>query len=356
MKKTLTTYFIKLLQQILFWVIAMQLYSIYRYTGLGTELKIEFLAHYETSSMFFFYLMNGAMIGFLYANLEFFFNRYLFQKMPLAIKLIAQSCTYLILTVLTFKLILEISSLIFEINVNNDRGWWQEDLAFWAILTYLFVTSFTLSFIRISVEKFGRSIFLNTLIGKYKTPKEEDRIFMFLDLKSSTTIAEQLGHYQYSQFVQDCFYDLNELVRKFEAEIYQYVGDEAVLVWKFEKGIRNNNCIDLFFAFDQQLKSKANYYNDKYDTIPEFKAGVHGGKLMVAEVGTVKKELAYHGDVINSTARIQALCNQYRQKLIISLTVFNQLTNQDDYERFRLGELPLKGKQAKLGLIGIDKH
>ena len=109
MKKPLTTYFIKLLQQILFWVIAMQLYSIYRYTGLGTELKIEFLAHYETSSMFFFYLMNGAMIGFLYANLEFFFNRYLFQKMPLAIKLIAQSCTYLILTVLTFKLILEIS-------------------------------------------------------------------------------------------------------------------------------------------------------------------------------------------------------------------------------------------------------
>ena len=53
---------------------------------------------------------------------------------------------------------------------------------------------------------------------------EEKRIFMFLDLRSSTFIAEKLGHKLYSEFIQDCFLDL-EVVRRHKAEIYQYVGD-----------------------------------------------------------------------------------------------------------------------------------
>ena len=53
------------------------------------------------------------------------------------------------------------------------------------------------------------------------------------------------------------------------------------------------------------------YYEQEYGVYPEFKAGLHGGALMVAEVGSVKKELAYHGDVINTSARIQAECNKH---------------------------------------------
>ena len=37
-------------------------------------------------------------------------------------------------------------------------------------------------FVRIANEKFGRGVLLNMLIGKYKQPKEEERLLMFLDL------------------------------------------------------------------------------------------------------------------------------------------------------------------------------
>ena len=62
--------------------------------------------------------------------------------------------------------------------------------------------------------------------------KEEERIFLFLDMRSSTHIAESLGAMKYSQLVQDCFADLYQAVQQTGAHIYQYVGDEAVLTWK----------------------------------------------------------------------------------------------------------------------------
>jgi len=116
--------------------------------------------------------------------------------------------------------------------------------------------------------------------GKFYTPREEERIFMFLDLQASTHIAEKLGHIKYSMLIQDCFNDLGVVVED-EAEIYQYVGDEAVLTWKIEDGVRNANCLNAFFNFRKQLEKKQDYYKPKYDYLPFFKAGVHAGIVTV---------------------------------------------------------------------------
>ncbi|MEM9328232.1 MAG: adenylate/guanylate cyclase domain-containing protein, partial [Bacteroidota bacterium] len=186
------------------------------------------------------------------------------------------------------------------------------------------------------------------LLGKYRTPKEEERIFMFLDLKNSTSIAERLGHLKYSQFIQDCFYDLNLVVFKYEAEIYQYVGDEAVLTWPYQRGVVNSNCIRLFFEFQRQRKSREAYYLQNYGIYPEFKAGLHGGALMVAEVGFVKKELAYHGDVINTSARIQAQCNHYNVALLLSEKLIQDIKTEDFTTSKPLGSVLLKGKQKEV--------
>ena len=47
---------------------------------------------------------------------------------------------------------------------------------------------------------------------------------MFLDLVGSTKIAERLGHKTYSRFIRHCFHDLTDIVLRYKAEIYQYVG------------------------------------------------------------------------------------------------------------------------------------
>jgi len=204
-------------------------------------------------------------------------------------------------------------------------------------------------------DKFGKGIILNMLIGRYKNPREGDRILMLLDLKSSTAHDEEMGHLKYSQLIQDCFFYLNKIINKYDAEIYQYVGDEAVISWTPKKGIRHLNCIRLFFDFDRKLKRHSKYYLKKYGIQPKFKAGLHSGKIIIAEVGTIKKELAYHGDVINSTSRIQEKCNEYNESLLISDHLLQQLKLSSNFVAISLGDELLEGKSEELKIHAIHK-
>jgi len=61
-----------------------------------------------------------------------------------------------------------------------------------------------------------------------------------------------------------------------------------------------------------------NKYLDLYGVYPEFKAGLHAGKVVVTWIGDIKKEIVYHGDVLNTTSRLEAECNRYNQTLLVS--------------------------------------
>lgn len=203
-------------------------------------------------------------------------------------------------------------------------------------------------------EKFGQGVLINFLLGRYHQPREDQRIFMFMDLKSSTTYGEKLGHIRYSQLIQDCFYDLTDIVLAHGAQIYQYVGDEVVLSWDVDTGINRGNCLKTFFAYDDLLRTKSSYYKNKYGLVPEFKAGLNLGEITVAEVGEIKKELAYHGDVLNTAARIQGKCNEYQRKLLISEQLKTRFEKQTNYIFEFLGDTILKGKEQPVNIYAVN--
>ena len=69
----------------------------------------------------------------------------------------------------------------------------------------------------------GEGILWKFIRGKYHKPREEERIFMFLDMKSSTKIAEQLGHVRFYTLLNELFHEISQPVLQTKAEIYQYV-------------------------------------------------------------------------------------------------------------------------------------
>ena len=188
--------------------------------------------------------------------------------------------------------------------------------------------------------------------GQFYEPHEEERIFMFIDLQSSTELAEQLGHIKYSRLIQDCFSDLSVTSPNY-AQIYQYVGDEAVLSWSLDKGIHNENCLNAFYAFKEQLASRASYYEQEYGHLPFFKAGLNCGIVTVTEVGKYKREIAYHGDTINTAARIQAKCNEYGVELLVSENLFESLS-KEKYDFVDKGCVELRGKQNRIELYEVQ--
>jgi adenylate cyclase len=212
-----------------------------------------------------------------------------------------------------------------------------------------------LNFIIQADKTFGQSKLRNFLTGKYHMPLVEDRVFLFIDLKDSTTYAEELGNIKYSMLIKDCFADLNTLVRSHKAEIYQYVGDEVVITWPTENTISTPYCIDFYFAFRELLASRNDYYQQKYGLSPKFKAGANGGHVTATEIGDVKRDIAYHGDVLNTAARIQAACNEYQQSFMITESLLNKLSGINHYNINHIGAIQLKGKHDETDVYAIKK-
>jgi adenylate cyclase len=198
---------------------------------------------------------------------------------------------------------------------------------------------------------FGRGILFKLITGQFYIPKEEFRVFMFLDLESSTQHAENLAHIKYSKLIQDCFYDMR-VIAKTKAEVYQYVGDEAVLTWKSVKNI--DDCLLAFFLFKKQLQLRSDYYNKEYDFLPSFKAGVHIGLVTVTEVGGLKREIAYHGDTLNIASRIQGLCKTYNENILISSELYDFVINKKQYKFKAIEELILRGKKESTLIYAVD--
>jgi len=222
------------------------------------------------------------------------------------------------------------------------------------ILIYCFFMTFVIYFIIEVNKKFGPGILVPILLGKYRNPKEENRAFLFMDLKSSTTIAEALGHIRYSAFIRDSFMDINKVLKSHDAEIYQYVGDEIVVSWRIDEVAKKTACVEFFFACQKQFEIRSDYYLKKYNSIPVFKAGLHIGKVTAVEIGEMKRDIAYHGDTLNTAARIQSMCNHYDKRFLTSAHFSLQSDLENYFETKQLGEIVLKGKTIPLSILSIE--
>ena len=357
MKFSVKQFFKLFLYSTLFWSFAFSLFILIRYYGRSQE-QVETAQLGETISVseyLMFGVILGIMVAIVYTIIEFLFDKFLSKSLPLWITLVFKSIIYLLFLIFSLTFIAFLAEDYINVDFPNHRGWWITNKIFWLVIAYFTICSLIFSFIRLANDKFGEGVILGMLFGRYRKPREVERILMFLDLKSSTTIAEELGHLKYSQLIQDCFFYLNRVVGKHHAQIYQYVGDEAVLSWEQGLGVKHLNCVNLFFDYDTKLKRHSKYYLKKYGVVPEFKAGLHSGKIIIAEVGTIKKELAYHGDVINTTSRIQEQCNEFNESLLISEELLNKLQLNRKYKAISLGKELLEGKSEELKLFAIQK-
>ncbi len=87
--------------------------------------------------------------------------------------------------------------------------------------------------------------------------------------------------------------------------------------------------------------------------MPEFKAALHGGNIVVSEVGKYKSEIAYHGDVLNTTARILSKCHDLNAEFIISDYIKEKVEMPKYLQAAPLGAFQLKGKQQEVELHAV---
>ncbi len=292
------------------------------------------------------------LIGLMVGILEEFALKKLFQSIRFLFVLLIRTFIYSLLTCVILSLVLsiesyEIKNISYLAAVKEYLGGplFERDFffSFFFILLMLFITEVILLI--------GRANFLRLTLGLYHQPREISRIFMFLDLKSSTSIGEKLPNKTFSAFIRDYFFDISDAIMIYKGEIYQYAGDGVIIIWPL--GSRNINCIRSYYKMVEIIERKKDRYLAKYGVVPQFKAGVHMGRVIVTSVGKLKKEIVYHGDVLNTTARIEGKCNELKQDLLISEDMLHVIRLTNDFFVEEKGAIELKGKANKLRLYGI---
>jgi adenylate cyclase len=301
----------------------------------------------------------GILNGFAISIIDLLVDTDNFKRRSFRYTIIFKSAAYCFSIVISVVLIFGLNDLLMgrqeiPVKVDPETGNQMTRMYVIAVSAYIICLNILINLLKEADKKFGPGIMLKLFSGRYYHPVIEERIFMFLDLKASTSIAEKLGHIKYSSLIQDCFYDITDIVEKYQAEIYQYVGDEIVLTWDVEKGMKNENCFRFYFEFKQKLERRKEYYKNTYGVSPEFKAGLNCGTVTVCEIGEIKKDIAYHGDVLNTASRIQGLCNSYGKPVLISEMLNKKMPKEKTFKRELIGEILLKGKETPVGVYSLE--
>lgn len=297
--------------------------------------------------------------GLLIGAVEILFFSKLFTKRSLGQKMLVKTLIYItfmfsfLFALTLINTSVQLQENIFSAAVRYQLWLFFTNLAFWSVQIFMAaIIGFSLFYAEVS-DHLGMGVLHNFFKGKYHHPIEEERIFMFCDMKSSTTIAEQLGHVKFFEMLREYYADLSDPIVEFAGEIYLYVGDEIIVSWEMKNGLQNNNCINCFFAMKKALQKQSEKYQEKYGLVPSFKAGLHYGKVTAGEIGVIKKDIMFTGDVLNTAARIQGLCNSFDVDILVSSDLIKRLEPVDNFQIKGMGESELRGRDEKVELFTV---
>ena len=232
------------------------------------------------------------------------------------------------------------------------RSFTEAHLAY--ALPYFVVFAVAMVFVLQMNRMVGANVLRYFVAGRYHRPTAEERIFLFLDLEGSTTLAERLGSGRYFELLRRFVDDLTDPIVASRGEIYQYAGDEVVVTWPLAEGVRAANCVRCFFWGRDAVAREAARYTRDFGTVPRFRGGLHGGAVTAGELGDLRRQIVFVGDILNTAARLEEYAKRAGLDLVVSDSLLRRLELPPGVLARRCGELELRGKEAPVAAYSLS--
>lgn len=210
-------------------------------------------------------------------------------------------------------------------------------------IVYSFLVVALLLFVLQMRALIGGRTLLNVVLGRYHRPVREQRIFVLFDLIGSTPLAGKIGDERFHEFLSAFFFEMDAAVTQFGGEIYSYVGDAMIATWPLGERAHNARTVEAVFEARRRLAQQEPWFKSTFGETPQFRAVLHGGSVVAGECGDSRRQITYLGDVLNTTARLEALSKQLGADNIISHKLLERLTLPAGIAVKDLGQHALKG-------------
>ena len=182
-----------------------------------------------------------------------------------------------------------------------------------------------------------------------------DAVIWFCDLRHSTPLAEKLGHEAFIEILNDYFAALAGAVMDNGGDVLRFIGDAALAIFPIsEDGFdaRTARVKALEAAHDALKRAREiNAIRQANGDDPfEFGIGLHVGRIMYGNIGVPERvEFSVIGPAANEAARIESLCKETAQTVLIS----EQFADGLDEDWQDLGYHAIRGSKKELRLFTL---
>jgi adenylate cyclase len=195
----------------------------------------------------------------------------------------------------------------------------------------------------------------NLLIGRYVRPQREQKVFLLIDMKNSTGLAERLGPVRFHELLSMFFRDIVGAALECEGEIHKYVGDEAILTWPVGPALADGDCLACPFIARDFIAARGEQYRAQFDAVPEFRAALHCGEIVAGEIGDQRREIAYVGDTLNVAARLLDAAKTTGRDVLTSADLLKSMALPSDLRAKPLPTLTVRGRKAPLEIFALSR-
>jgi adenylate cyclase len=312
-----------------------------------------------------FPFINGAVIGFLLAAIGmavelFVFDVYL-RRTRFYVLFLSRTIFFLILVISVAFMEMIVARMIRDkttfVQAMQSPDFIQLHTSGEFAVAVVYILAFTaiVNFTRQMNRKLGTGVLINFVTGRYYHPTYKERIIMFMRILYADEIVQGIGRLQYHAFIKSAIFDISEAIIRNKGSIYEYVEDEVVISWPMQRGMDGEHCIRTYFEARKILQGKMLYYKQNFGFTPEIKAAIHSGKVIRGEIGDVKSQIVFHGDVMNTTSRILDACVAQHSNILATGTLLQRLEKPTEWQFKSCGKFQVRGREQPVDVYSITE-
>lgn len=193
------------------------------------------------------------------------------------------------------------------------------------------------------LDQLGQDSILNVRLGDQI---QKEMTVMFADIRSFTTLSENLTPEENFRFVNTLLSGLGPIIRKHHGFIDKFLGDGVMALFSESPDDAVNAAIEMqrnLHEFNQTRPKNAHV---------RIGIGIHTGTLMLGTVGESRRmEGTVISDVVNVASRLETLTKVFGSGIIVSEETLSKLTAT--YSQRSLGIVRVKGKRQAVSIYEI---
>ena len=178
----------------------------------------------------------------------------------------------------------------------------------------------------------------------------QNATILFLDLRNSTGMAEEIGASAFAGMLNMLFTDFMDFVFGYGGSVNKLLGDGILATFGCPEESPDDarNCV----RCARDIRHAVHTINDlEPDFLPgpiKIGMGVASGKVFAGNVGSIRRmEYTVLGDAVNVAARLQYATKKLDTDLLIDDETVTRLAGDDEFEFQRAGVARLRGKTQR---------